>query len=268
MVTSHGSKPARWKAAAISRSPLEPSSRRIATADLAAALEDRRRASPAGSKDRAKAGARRCLSPACSSATCAGSPAAGRARTTSPPRGRAGRAGRPRARARRRARIRTAGSARVRPIATHGTSLSANTASAASRSSESTSSDQAQLLGEQDRDRVGRRRLGVEVDVDPAVAGERHLEQGRDQPAVAERSWPALTRRSASSSWTASNARASRPGSSTSGDSSPTWPKTCASAEPPSRWRPPPRSTSSSTLAAGQRSGPGSRVAVMSGTPT
>ncbi len=53
-----------------------------------------------------------------------------------------------------------------------------------------------------------------------------------------ERSWPARISSSETSCCTALNALARSWGSSRSGDVSPTWPKTCASAEPPSRFLP------------------------------
>ncbi len=190
MVTSHGSKPARWKAAAISRSPLEPSSRRIATGIFAA------RSSTAGAvaagRERQGVGRRRRVRrPACSCATQAGSACSrSSSKLVASQQVAERRAGRRRARARRRRGSAPRPSARVRPIATHGTSCVGEDGDRLVEVVGVDLEDQAQLLGEQHRERVGPRssvRRSTSSPQSPANA----ISSSVVTSPPSERSWPA-----------------------------------------------------------------------------
>ena len=107
----------------------------------------------------------------------------------------------------------------------------------------------------------------LQLHLDAAVPGEGHLQEGRDEAAVA----PVVAGGKDAVIQEASGPFRRLPsgavGSSTSGDASPTWPNTWARAEPPSRFRLPPRSTKKSRPLSGSfRSGV--RVLVMSGQVT
>jgi len=78
-------------------------------------------------------------------------------------------------------------------------------------------------------------------------------------------SWPASTMPRSMYAWTVSNAAFTAAGSSRSGDSLPTLPRVCASALPPRRFLPQPRSMKSRTLSPGRLMS-GVTVLRMSGT--
>ena len=125
-----------------------------------------------------------------------------------------------------------------------------------------------QFLGEQRRDRIGfaRRAEHSNIDVEPAAPGERHLERARPRGRrPIDRDRQRLRRRAATLARYGRN-RASRPASSTSGHVSPSCRCVCASALPPRRFAPPPRSTSNSRVRPRSRRSTGVAVLRTSGT--
>ena len=109
--------------------------------------------------------------------------------------------------------------------------------------------DGAQFLGEQRRPAAPSSLRATSAPasiVDAGVAGERHLEQRDEQPAVRPVVVGQHAGRRAAAPRARRTGRGCAAGSSTSGASSPVWPYTCARIDPPSRAWPPARSISTS----------------------
>mmetsp|Transcript_19636 Transcript_19636/g.66816 ORF Transcript_19636/g.66816 Transcript_19636/m.66816 type:complete len:395 (+) Transcript_19636:731-1915(+) len=260
MVTSHGSKPAAWKAAAISRSPLLPSSRSTATLTLSA-FSMTAASVLAGVMPHDHDGPTRAARPACSSATVAWL-ACSRSRWKDVSSHSSRRAGVvPSTHASPPTLTATLSPASVVPSLTSGTSAAAYAASTAATSASSTSttspSSSAKSAASWPSAAAGRSTVMPQL---PANAISRSAVTR--PPSLT--SWPDASLPSATSACVASQPRLNICTSSMSGTSSPAWSYTCASAEPPRRRLPAARSTSMSWPRPGSfRSGV--TVAVISG---
>ena len=240
MCTSHGSKPALYIADVISRSPLLPSSRIIATLYLERSASHSAGVSR-GSNVSSHLGAWRVFIACCSCSTHSGlhcsfsssndvaihrprSVVIGCDSTSCSPK-----------------RTVTLSAAVVRPITTHGTSAAAYAAFTSSTFASSTSITRpSSSLNSVSSTRASAGNVSSAPHTPP-----KHISSTVVIRPPSERSWPASSRRSRSSFCVTRNARFST-AVSVSGHESPTCLNVCASAEPPRCWLPSPRSTNSS----------------------